>query len=127
VARHVNGAASPAESRITVLAEQLVGAFLENLLVEADGSVLYTSYMDRTLRRYRPGGEAEIVASLDAHPVSIARRGTDVWVVAHGKSFAEGSAFLSTNRILRLDDTGKVADGILGSGPIKGIPKAVAI
>lgn len=94
------------------VATQPAGAFLENMIVDRDGTVIYTSYMDRTLRQVRPGGSATVLASLPAHPISIARRGGDFWVVAQGASFADGPAFMQSNQLLRLDRAGRVIDTV---------------
>ena len=102
----------PDRAVLRILASHPVGTFLENMLVQADGPVLYTSYMDRTIRRHRPDGTNDIFATLDAHPISLARRGDHIWVVAQGASFADGPAFLHSNRLVRLDRDGRTVETV---------------
>jgi streptogramin lyase len=89
-------ASSPVcSARAERVAELPTGTFLENLLVEADGSVLFTDYTGRAVYRYRPGRGVQRFASLPAHPVSMAQRNGKLWVAAHGSSFMEGPAVTS--------------------------------
>ena len=92
---------------VRTLASHPAGTFLENMLVEADGSVLYTSYFDHTIRLHRPDGSNTTFATLKAHPISLARRGSDVWVIAQSASFADGPAFMASNQLMRVDGEGR--------------------
>jgi sugar lactone lactonase YvrE len=92
----------------TTLAEFPNGAFLENLIVRADGTVIFTSYFDRTLMSLAPGGRPKVLARLPAHPVGLSEHGGGFVVSAHGKPFTAQPDFLSTNLVLELDRAGKV-------------------
>lgn len=105
-------AATPNGAALRILASHPVGTFLENMLVEPDGSVLYTSYFDRTIWRHRPDGTNMKFATLEAHPVSVARRGNSIWVVAQTASFADGPAFMKSNQIMRLDRDGRAVETV---------------
>lgn len=83
-------------------------AFLENLIVEPSGRVLFTSYLAREIIAYAPGGTATRLAELPAHPVSILPLGDGYLVAAHGTSFTAGPAFTTTNQFLLLDRAGKL-------------------
>jgi hypothetical protein len=64
------------------------GTFLENMLAEADGSVLYTSYFARQVRRWTPSGGMQAPLAIDAFPVSLARTADGrLVVVAHTTTF----------------------------------------
>lgn len=84
------------------------GQFLENLDTAPDGSVLLTSYMDRTILRWNNGGAVQPLVTLTVHPAGVLAQGDRIVITAHGTSFMEGPAFTRTNQILVLDRTGKV-------------------
>lgn len=110
--------ASPVPAAPTILGE-FPGAFLENLTRAEDGRLVVTSYFDRRLLigSAAEGGFATL-ATLPAHPVGIEVTPDGYIVTAHGASFAAGAAFMSTNRILLLDRTGKVTRDVA-------VPKAM--
>lgn len=83
-------------------------AFLENLIVGADGGLVFTSYLDKTLRTLNAEGSGATLATLPAHPVGIIRFGDGFIVTAHGSSFTEGQGFTATNQVLVLDAAGGV-------------------
>jgi hypothetical protein len=87
-------------------------AFLENLIVEPDQSIILTSYLDRTLRSVTASGQVTTVATLPAHPVGIVRLGDGFLISAHGASFTEGPAFTSTNQVLVLNGQGRVVNTV---------------
>jgi len=83
------------------------GQFLENLIVERSGRVLFTSYIGRTIEAYDPTADAaQTFITLAAHPVAIAPYAGGYVVTAHGASFTAGPAFLASNMILLLDQNG---------------------
>lgn len=93
---------------VHVLARVPPPAFLENLAVLPDGTVLFTSYLAKDVLRYDPQRGVSTFAALDAHPVSIVARGDTFVVAAHGQPFTAGPAFTSTNRFIVLDAEGRV-------------------
>lgn len=99
--------AAPAPPTVRTLYSTPSG-FLENLLVRSDGGVVFTSYLDRTLRLVDADGAASVLATLPAHPVGVVAHGDGYVVSAHGASFTDGMAFTETNRILVLDRAGTV-------------------
>lgn len=94
---------------VEVLAAYPTGAFLENLLVEPSGRVLFTNYTAREILAYKPGGGVTTFARLEAHPVSILPFDGGFAVIAHGLSFLGGPGFAETNRILYLGADGSLA------------------
>lgn len=112
------GLSSPAVSQsasgdaVRTLASFDSPAFLENLIVEPDQSIILTSYLDRTLRSVTTSGQVTTVATLPAHPVGILRQGDGFLISAHGDSFTEGPTFTSTNQVLVLDGRGRVVNTI---------------
>lgn len=95
-------------ARVETLASYPHGAFLENLIVERSGRVLFTNYTAREIEAYAPGGAASRFANLPAHPVSLLALPGAYLVAAHGASFAGGPAFLQTNQFLLLNEDGAV-------------------
>ncbi len=83
------------------------GEFLENLIVEPSGRVLFTRYLGRAIDAYQPGAEATSFASTDAHPVAIAPFPGGYIVTAHGAPFTSGPGFTQTNVVLLLDAEGR--------------------
>jgi sugar lactone lactonase YvrE len=88
-----------------ILASFPNGTFLENLEPQPDGSVLFTSYMDRKILRWSEAGVA-VFAELPAHPTSLVTLPSGIWVAAHGASFAAGTEFTATMRLLELAPDG---------------------
>jgi hypothetical protein len=82
------------------------GTFLENLAETPDGTLLVTSYFDRTLLSWDGTGSPVALATLDVHPVGVLVRDADIVMTTHGKSFAEGPAFTQTNAFAILDRQG---------------------
>lgn len=83
------------------------GTFLENLAEAPDGTLLVTSYFDRTLLAWDGTGAPVALASLDVHPVGVLVRDDGIVLTAHGKSFAEGPAFRQTNAFVILGPDGE--------------------
>jgi sugar lactone lactonase YvrE len=92
---------------IETLAAYPNGNFLENLIVESAGRVLFTSYFAKTIEAYDSGHPVHF-AALDVHPVSIAPLQNGYLVAAHGAAFNSGPAFTSTNQLLMLGRDGTV-------------------
>lgn len=86
----------------------LPGGFLENLSVRPDGGIVFTSYLDKTVRLRDATGAVTVLATLPAHPVGIVTLGDGYLVSAHGASFTDGPAFTTTNQILLLDADGQI-------------------
>jgi hypothetical protein len=95
--------AAPAQE---VLARFPPGTFLENLLVDTDGSVVFTSYFDRSIRRWQTDGTLATVAEIDGHPVSVVRHPpTAVYlVVAHRVPFTQGPDAMRGHAVLHVLD-----------------------
>lgn len=69
------------------------GTFLENLVVEPDGRVLFTNYFARRLEAWSPAGGHALHATVLEHPVSLTALGGGLQVLAvHGASFMDGPA-----------------------------------
>jgi hypothetical protein len=83
------------------------GTFLENLAAAPDGTLLVTSYFDRTLLAWDGTGAPVALAALDVHPVGVLVRDDGIVLTAHGKSFAEGPAFTQTNAFVILGPAGE--------------------
>ena len=96
-------AAAPA-----VLASFDAPAFLENLIVEEDGSIIFTNYTGKSLHRIAPDGAVSVLASLDVHPVSLIRLGETYIVSAHAIPFTAGPSFIGSGQLLSLSATGDV-------------------
>lgn len=88
-----------------VLAEYPSPTFLENLFVH-EGAVFFTNYTAKTIDRIDPEGVVSTFASLDAHPVSLARRGEGWLVVAHQVGFTVGEGYLGSGVLVELDADG---------------------
>lgn len=95
-------------ARVETLASYPHGAFLENLIVEPSGRVLFSNYTAKEIMAYAPEGAAAPFAELPAHPVSLLAISGGYLVAAHGASFADGPAFLQTNQFLVLNDKGDI-------------------
>lgn len=115
VALSLTGCVSPSSApgsqtcaRVETLASYPHGAFLENLLVERSGRVIFTNYTGGELNAYSAGAGVVRFAALPAHPVSILPLGEGYLVAAHGAPFTSGPAFLQTNQFLVLDRRGAV-------------------
>jgi sugar lactone lactonase YvrE len=93
---------------VTTVASYPHGAFLENLSVDPEGRLLFTSYFDMRLMAWDGAGEPAPLVTLDVHPVAVLARADDIILSAHGKSFADGPAFTATNQLLVLDRKGAV-------------------
>jgi sugar lactone lactonase YvrE len=91
------------------LAEFSSGTFLENLVLNSRGSVIFTDYTGKRILTFDPASpsEPEVVATFDVHPAGIARFGNYFLVTAHGQSFFAGAGFMDTQMILILDEGGQ--------------------
>ena len=95
-------------ARVETLASYPHGAFLENLAVDPDGTVTFTSYFSKSLMVLRPGAEAVPLATLPVHPVGVLRTAGGFIITAHAIPFTDAPAFLSSNEILILGRDGSV-------------------
>jgi sugar lactone lactonase YvrE len=93
-------------SNVKIVAEFPSGTFLENLHVRGDGSVLFTSYLAREIRKLDKDGGGSVFSRLPVHPVGIAAFGDGYIITAHGKPFTSGPEFTKTQQILVLDSKG---------------------
>lgn len=93
---------------VTTIASYPHGAFLENLSVDPEGRLLFTSYFDKALTVWTGEGAPAPLARLDVHPVGVLARSGDIIVTAHGKPFGDGPEFTATNQVLVLDRGGAV-------------------
>jgi sugar lactone lactonase YvrE len=93
-----------------ILARYPSGTFLENLLVEPEGRVLFTNYFARRIERWSPGAGAGTLSDVPAHPVSLTALGDGrLALAAHGASFLQGPAALrGTGAVLLLARDGAV-------------------
>lgn len=112
VASSVCAQAAIEKPKIITVATYPHGTFLENLSVDPGGKLLFTSYMDRVILQWQGSGVPKLLAKLEVHPVAVLARANDIIVSAHGKSFAEGPAFVSTNQLLVLDRNGSVTQRV---------------
>ena len=90
----------------TVLATYPEGSFLENLEVQADGSVLFTNPFANAIERLSPEGKTSTFAKIAAFPLSIISTDDGYLVAAHGKSFLEDSSFTDSMQFITLDSEG---------------------
>lgn len=95
-------------AQVATVASYPSPAFLENLSAGPDGTLLFTSYLDRTVRSWTGSGEPVVFAELDVHPVGILSREDDIILSTHGTPFTEGPSFTATNEVLVLDRDGRV-------------------
>lgn len=103
-----------AQSAPEILARFPQGTFLENLVVEPDGRVIFTNYFARRLEVWSPHGGASLHAMVPEHPVSLTPLGDGRQVLAvHGASFMEGPAAMRGKAaLLILSGDGRVASRI---------------
>ncbi len=95
-----------------VLASFDAPAFLENLIVEDDGSIIFTNYTGKSLHRIAPDGAVSVLANLDVHPVSLIRQGETFLVSAHAIAFTAGPSFIGSGQLLTLSATGEVLSSL---------------
>ena len=100
------GAAQTALPAPEVLASFPTGTFLENLEPQPDGSVLFTSYLDKKILRWSPAGVSPF-ATLAAHPVALLTTTAGIRVTAHAAPFTSGADFVKTMTIVELGPDGK--------------------
>jgi len=82
------------------------GTFLENLIREPSGRVLFTSYFARRIEAWSPAG-AGVFAEVPIHPVSLAAIAGGYALAGHGAPFTAGPAALAgSNAVLLLDPSG---------------------
>jgi len=98
--------AQPTAPRIETLASYPHGAFLENLTVDPDGTIVFTSYFAKALMVLRPGDAARVLVELPVHPVGVLQTKDGLIVTAHAVPFTNAPAFLSSNQILILGTDG---------------------
>jgi hypothetical protein len=98
IAALAGGALAPslparAQAAPEILARFPNGTFLENLVVAADGRVIFTNYFDRSLEAWSPGAGHARFAAVPAHPVSLTAldAGRHALIV-HGVAFNRGPA-----------------------------------
>jgi streptogramin lyase len=86
------------------------GTFLENLVVEPDGRVIFTNYFARRLEVWSPSAGHAAFAAVSAHPVSLTQLGGGRQALAvHGASFMDGPAAMRGQAaVLLLDSAGAV-------------------
>ncbi|MBB3896705.1 SMP-30/gluconolactonase/LRE family protein [Roseococcus suduntuyensis] len=99
-----------AQSAPEILARFPNGTFLENLVVEPEGRVLFTNYLARRIERWSEGAGAAMLAEVPAYPVSLTALGDGRQALAaHGASFLQGpAATRGTGSVLLLDGEGRV-------------------
>lgn len=86
-----------------ILARFPNGTFLENLVVEPDGRVLFTNYFARQLEVWSPTAGHAGFASVPDHPVSLTPLGHGRQALAvHGASFMDGPAAMRGRAALLL-------------------------
>ncbi|MBU8540631.1 SMP-30/gluconolactonase/LRE family protein [Falsiroseomonas tokyonensis] len=102
--------AARAQSGTEILVRFPNGTFLENLVVEPEGRVIFTNYFARRLEAWSPGAGHSAFAAVPAHPVSLTPLGGGRHALAvHGTSFMEGSAAMRGQAaLLLLDPAGNV-------------------
>ncbi len=104
----VERAPARAETLVSEIAAYPHGAFLENGYAPAEGGLVFTSYLDRTLLRWTGAGAPAPLTSLPHHPVAVLPHGEGFVLTAHGAPFTQGPAFTATNRFLVLDSGGVI-------------------
>jgi sugar lactone lactonase YvrE len=100
-----------AQSPLAILARFPNGTFLENLVVEPGGRVIFTNYFAKRLESWSPAGGHVPWAEVAAHPVSLtALDGGRHAVAVHGVSFMDGpQAMRGQTALLVLAADGTVA------------------
>ncbi len=103
-----------AEAGGGILARFPNGTFLENLVVEPDGRVIFTNYFARRLEAWSPVAGHAAFAEVPAHPVSLTALGGGRQALAvHGASFMDGPAAMQGQAaVLLLDPAGAVTGRI---------------
>ncbi len=85
--------AARAQAAPEILARFPNGTFLENLVVEPDGRVIFTNYFAKRLERWSRSVGHALFAAVPEHPVSLTAIGDGRQVLAvHGASFMDGPA-----------------------------------
>jgi hypothetical protein len=88
-----------------ILARFPNGTFLENLVVEPDGRVIFTNYFARRLEVWSRAGGHALIAAVPDHPVSLAPLGGGRQALAvHGASYMEGPAAMRGRAALLILD-----------------------
>lgn len=103
-----------AQAGVEMLARFPNGTFLENLVVEPDGRVIFTNYFARRLEAWSPAAGHAAHAAVPAHPVSLTPLGGGRHALAvHGRSFMDGPATMRGQAaVLLLDAAGAVTRSI---------------
>jgi len=82
-----------AQAAPEILARFPNGTFLENLVVDPDGRVIFTNYFAKRLEQRSRGVGTALFATVPDHPVSLTALGDGRQVLAvHGASFMDGPA-----------------------------------
>lgn len=123
----------PAAAAHEVLVRHPSGHYLENLLIAADGAVLYTDYFERRIHRW-VDGRAGAFAELPVFAVNLVELGGDVVVLGHTVKFTEGPAAMrGGNRLVRLDAQGRplatveIGEVVFGNGMVAIGPRTLLI
>lgn len=92
-----------AQAAPAILARFPNGTFLENLVVEPDGRVLFTNYFAQRLEAWSPSQGHTLHAMVPDHPVSLTPLGGGRQALAvHGVSFMEGPGPMRSRAALLL-------------------------
>jgi hypothetical protein len=92
-----------AQSGPEILARFPNGTFLENLVVEPDGRVIFTNYFAKRLEAWSAANGHAPLAEVPDHPVSLTQLGGGRQVLAvHGASFMDGPAAMRGKAALLL-------------------------
>jgi sugar lactone lactonase YvrE len=79
------------------------GTFLENLVVEPGGRVLFTNYFARRIEQWSRGAGGALFTEVPDHPVSLTALGDGGYALAvHGASFMDGPAAMRGRAALLL-------------------------
>lgn len=98
----------PSTSTVEKIATFPAGTFLENLLLQSDGSILFTNYFEKTVLILNTDGDVNLFAKLDQHPISIEHSRGGYLVNTHRIPFTKAPEFTSGNGLVRLDENGTV-------------------
>jgi hypothetical protein len=124
---------SMAQTPHDILARYPSGNYLENLIVDRSGAVLFTNYFAGKVEIWRDG-KASVFAEVPTLPVNLVELDDGYLLLGHGVKFTEGAAKLAgSNRLLWLDRGGQVKrsiplpEAVFGNGMIRSGSDAVLI
>jgi hypothetical protein len=83
------------------------GHFLENLMVRADGAVLFTSYFANEAGLWSEAAGQAVFARIEGHPVSLAPAPGGVLLALHGVAFTQGAGFAGSGAVQLLSAEGR--------------------